>query len=80
MPRVMLDEAMVEKLLRLQEPVEFCDGAGHILGVFHPRLDVGTQLPEGMECPLTEDELERRRRSAEPRSTTREVLRYLEGL
>ena len=80
MPRIVLDEATVEKLLRLQEPVEFCDGDGHILGVFHPRLDVGTQLPEGLECPLSEEELGRRRRSTEPRSTTREVLRYLEGL
>lgn len=80
MSRIILDAATAAKLLHMTEPVECCDASGHVLGVFHPRVEVSTLLPDGVECPLSDEELERRRRSTERRHTTREVLRHLEGL
>ena len=68
MTRIHLDESLRKKLLNLQQPLELCDDAGKVVGVFTPLL--GKEPP-----PLSEEELQRR--EAEPDYSTAEVLGHL---
>jgi hypothetical protein len=76
MTRITLDPTIVAKLRELEEPAKLCDHSGQILGEFWP---ASGRLPEGLECPISEEEIERRRN--DPTTyTTPEVLERLESL
>lgn len=78
MTQIVLEGEVVEKLLRLGEPVQVCDPSGKVLGEFRPRLQISSKLPDGFECPFSEEELEAARRDPR-RYTTAEVLRLLKS-
>lgn len=80
MTRIVLDSGTVAKLQPLSEPVELCDESGRVLGESRPGLETSSRLPEGFDCPFSDEELERRRSSSLPRYTTQEVLQRLENL
>jgi hypothetical protein len=78
MTRIVVDEALRNKLLNLSEPLELCDESGRILADLTPRLDLtkyGPLVPQ-----VSDEELDRRERANEKRYTTAEVLAYLEKL
>lgn len=79
MTQIVLDEPAVKKLLRITEPVEVCDSSGLVLGEFRPKSAGVGKLPEGFECPFSEEEIEEARRDPR-RYTTEEVLRKLKEL
>jgi hypothetical protein len=71
MTRVHLDETLRQKLLNLQQPLELCDDAGKVVGVFTPMTTAAEPL-------LSEEELQRREQ--EPDYSTEEVLAQLRQL
>jgi len=75
MTRIILDEALRDKLHGLSRPLEFCDEGGRVLGRFTPTAPSGTG---GTEPALSEEELQRREQ--EPEYSTAEVLAFLEKL
>jgi len=74
---VTFDAATAAKLGSFKERIEVCDETGRPLGHFTP-LGVKS-IYEGADCPLNEEELDRRQREGGGR-TTDEVLRRLENL
>jgi hypothetical protein len=77
MNQIVVDASLTEKLSGLFEPVQLCDEHGRVLGDFCPVVD--PSLYEGVDSPLSAEELERR--SNEPGGlTTPEVLRKLREL
>jgi hypothetical protein len=68
MTRVRVDETLRQKLLDLQQPLELCDDAGKVVGVFTP-------VSTAKEPLLSEEELQRREQ--EPDYSTEEVLAEL---
>jgi hypothetical protein len=68
MTRVLVDESLRQKLLKLQQPMELCDDAGNVVGVFTP-------VSTAKEPLLSEEEMQRRER--EPDYGTEEVLAEL---
>jgi hypothetical protein len=59
MTRLVVDSAMVDSLRGLLGPVELCDDQGRVLGEFRPAPG-RTSLYDGVESPLSNDEIERR--------------------
>jgi len=78
MTRIIADEVLRAKLQGLAEPIELCDPSGRLLGRYLPALD--PQLYEGLESPLSKEELEKRKQSKGKTYTTQEVLAHLERL
>jgi hypothetical protein len=78
MTRITLDHDLAQRLHELIEPVELCDPSGKVLGTFSPQFDMSEWEP--VSPGASEEELDRRERSAQPRYTTEEVLEYLENL
>jgi hypothetical protein len=66
MTQLVLDAATTEKLRAAQERVELCDSSGTILGYFLPSSDRG--LYKILDCPFTEEEIERARNEPGGRS------------
>ncbi len=58
MNRIVIDQASVAKLGALDQAAELCDEAGHVLGYFTPTHD--HSIYEGVDSPLSAEELERR--------------------
>jgi len=79
MTQIVLTPDLVQKLLKLTEPVELCEPSGHVLGEFRPNLQVSSKLPEGFSCPLSAGDLDAALQDPR-RYTTHEVLRKLESL
>lgn len=79
MTQIVLEGGIVEKLLKLSGPVELCAPSGRVLGEFRPRLEISSKLPEGFDCPYTEEELEAALRDPR-RYTTEQVLNHLKSL
>jgi hypothetical protein len=77
MTQLILDEATAAKLRQAAGSVELIDPSGRTVGVFTPPVD--RALYEGVECPVSNEELARRERE-EPRFTTAEVLAHLKSL
>jgi hypothetical protein len=71
--RVYLDETLRTKLFNLQQPLEFCDATGNVVGWFTP------VKPGPMPEPLLNEE-DLQQREQEPDYSTVEVLAYLEKL
>ena len=62
MTKITLDQATLAKLNDLRERLEFCNEAGHTLGYFEPVPSRDRSLYEGVEAPISEEELARRER------------------
>ena len=60
MTKMIIEESLRKKLSQVEEEVEFCDESGKLLGIFYP-FGKPFSLPPGMECPISEEELEKRR-------------------
>ncbi len=65
------------KLVGLTTSVTICDPSGRVLGSFTPRFDPAEY--EGTECPVSEEEIERRMREG-VWYTTDQVREFLKGL
>ena len=75
MTKIILDQAALSKFGTLKDRAEVCDTTGRILGYFIP---VGSRsLYEGVEPPITEEELQRRQQQLGGR-TLAEILADLE--
>ena len=73
MKRVVVDGSLPVKLPHIPEPVELCDAAGNVLGVYTPDR-AGF---DGLDPEITEEELDRR--ESEPGGRTLpEILADLE--
>jgi hypothetical protein len=75
MIRVTLDRYLQEKLHNLMQPLEICDDEGLIVARVLPTVD-STRF-EGLESPITKEELERRRANKGKTYSTAEVLARL---
>ena len=62
MTRVICDEAMRAKLDHGDEHVELCDESGRTLGYFVPVSANEPGRPAGLKSPISDEELDRRRR------------------
>ena len=76
MTRVIVDETLRHKLHNLTQPLELCDADGQLLARLTPALD--RLQYEGLEPPLSHEELQRRRQNKGKTYTTAEVLAHLE--
>jgi hypothetical protein len=76
MTRLTVDAGIHTKLATLTAPVELCDDKGRVIGRFFPVLDPA--LYDNLECPLSREELDRRKREKGKTYTTEEVLAMLE--
>jgi hypothetical protein len=61
MIKITLDETFRTRLNGLDEQVEFCDESGRTLGYFVPAPVNGPAMYAGVESPISDEELERRR-------------------
>jgi hypothetical protein len=78
MTRVIVDEALLSKLLNLSQPLELCNASGKVLARLLPTFD--PSLYENLEPNISKEELERRRQNKGKTYSTAEVLAYLEKL
>lgn len=77
MVRYTLDAETCRRLGEAMQTVELCDDAGRVIGFFLPESASRGQPPAGLQVPLTEDEIERRRARRSGR-TLDEILRRFE--
>lgn len=81
MSRITIDAMLSQSLAQLTQPVELCDPSGRVVGRFVPAMDLSEWEPvDPTESEVTDEELQRRSESKEPRYTTAEVLDYLRKL
>jgi hypothetical protein len=76
--RVVLDVAVLRKLLAVKNTAEICDEAGRVVGLFCYHFNPDDY--ENLEPQVTESELIHRLNSAARRVSTAEVMQRLEGL
>ena len=62
MTKLIVDEALRAKLNNFAEHIELCDESGKTLGYFLPAAAPDPSVCAGARSPITDDELERRRR------------------
>ena len=75
MVRLTVDQETRAKLQDLNQRLELCDETGRLLGYFQPVVDPA--LYEGVDAPISEEELDRREReSGRPLA---DILADLEG-
>ncbi|MCG8584708.1 MAG: hypothetical protein MI757_08365 [Pirellulales bacterium] len=75
MVRVTIDDVLRSKLGNLDSPFEFCDESGRVVGHFIPEQD--RSIYDGVECPVSNEELERIFRE-EPGRPLDDILKDLE--
>lgn len=78
MTRVIANDTLRNMLHDFSQPVEICDESGKVLCRVFPAIDLSEYEP--WEPPMTAEEWRQLEESNEPRYTTAEVLKYLEGL
>jgi hypothetical protein len=78
MTQIILDANLSSRLDSLNEAAELCDPSGRVLGRFVPLIDLSEWEP--LSPDVSEEELDRRAKSQERRSTTAEVLARLEKM
>jgi hypothetical protein len=78
MTRIVVDDALLNQLHDLAEPLELYDKAGRLRGRVFPALQPSDY--QMVEPPISEEEMRRREQSGEKRYTTAEVLAHLEKL
>ncbi len=62
MTKVIIDKSLRLKLIKLKQQAELCDESGQTIGVFFPYEPREMKLPPGAESPISDEELERRRK------------------
>jgi hypothetical protein len=75
MVRIMLDDFAASKLQDAGTNAELCDASGRVLGYFRPAVDKSDY--EGVECPVSDEELRLRAREGGGRPL-RDILADLE--
>ena len=75
MDRIVLDQTSVSALGRIGGFTELCDPAGRVVGYFTPAHSAS--LYDGVECPVSDEELRRRAGSGQGR-TLPEIMADLE--
>ena len=75
MTQIIVDETLRTKLHNLTQPLELCDANGQVLARLTPALDLSQY--EGLEPPVSKEELQRRRQNKGKTYTTTEVLAHL---
>ena len=78
MTRITLDAALRSKLLDLTQPLELCDESGQVVARVLPAIDPA--LYEGLDSPLSREQLQQRKANKGKTYTTAEVLAHLEQL
>lgn len=78
MTKVIVDDALRNKLHNFAQPLELCDASGQVLGRVYPEFDLSQYEP--LEPQISRGEIENRKQSKEKRYTTAEVLAHLEKL
>ena len=78
MTQITLDATLAVRLEMVNHIVELCDPSGRVLGRFVPAPDPAPY--EGLEPPISPEELQRRKKSKGKTYTTAEVLAHLEKL
>jgi hypothetical protein len=76
MVQITIDDATLAKLQGLDKLMEFKDANGKVLGRFLPII----AFYRGRECPLSDEEIARRRANKGKTYTTAEVIAHLESL
>lgn len=76
MNRILLDTALRQKLGNLEEPFVLCDESGRTLGQFVPTFDQAAF--EGLDSPISREELQKRKQNKGRTYSTAEVLAQLE--
>lgn len=76
MVRVTIDQVVRSKLGGLDSPLELCDETGRVVGHFIPVED--HSIYEGVESPVSDEELDRRLREESGRPLE-DILRDLES-
>jgi hypothetical protein len=77
MTRIIVDDALRNKLHNFAQPLELCDESGRILARLVPQFDLSQFEPR--EPSISEEELQRREQSNKW-YTTAEVLAHLKEL
>jgi hypothetical protein len=76
MIRIVVDEVLLAKLSGHETDVELCDPAGRIVGHFTPTP--GKSVYDDLQCPLSDEELDRRSREESERPL-KDILRDLQA-
>ena len=76
MTRVTVDRETLSRLGSLNQPLEFCDEAGHTLGFFKPLSDRETH--RDLQPLISREEIEHRKKEQRGRPLA-DILRGLEG-
>lgn len=76
MTRIVIDDVLIEKLKSVKGPIELCDASGAFIGRVVRSPDPA--LYEGLECPLTPEELAERLRNPGKLYTPEQVTEMLE--
>lgn len=78
MTQIVLDASVASKLYAVPHAVKLCDPTGRVLGTFIPSPDPSAF--EGLESPLSKEELDQRKKTKGKTYSTAEVLAHLEKL
>jgi CRISPR/Cas system-associated endonuclease Cas1 len=61
MTQVQVDQALLQKLGGMAEPVVFCDANGTVLGHYLPEAEYKKMLYGSIQIPYSDEEIARRR-------------------
>ena len=75
MNKIILDQTALAAFEKLDHSAELCDPSGRVLGYFTPAVD--RSLYEGVDSPVSEEELDRRSREGGGR-TLAQIMADLE--
>ena len=75
MDRIVLDDALIARIKASMQTVEVYDSKGNVVGLYTPKIDPSEYEELGPE--ISDEELQRRADSNEPRYPASEVLRRL---
>jgi hypothetical protein len=78
MTRVIVDDALRNKLHNFTEPLELCDSSGKVLASLVPAFDPSEYEP--WEPEFSDEELRQQEESDEESYTTAELLAHLRSL
>ncbi|MFO0808333.1 MAG: hypothetical protein U0746_06895 [Gemmataceae bacterium] len=75
MDRIVLDDALIERIRASMQTVDVYDSKGNIVGLYTPKID--RSLIAELGPGISDEEIQRRIDLKGPRYTTAEVLRHL---
>ena len=61
MTQIQVDQALLQKLGGMQEPIEFCDANGKVVGHYLPEAEYKELLYASVQIPYSDEEIARRR-------------------